>query len=103
MSKRVRPLPDSASARLAAWARSVLPTMEKSKTCRCRSTAQRQNVLISETGTTDVVETGATDTFNVQLTTIPAAPVNVTVTADNETLLSTDGVNFFSVIGADIQ
>lgn len=56
------------------------------------------DVLISETGTTDVVETGATDTFNVQLTTIPAAPVNVTVTADNETLLSTDGVNFFSSV-----
>ncbi len=54
-------------------------------------------VAINESsGSTDVVEGGATDTYDIALTTTPAGSVQVTVTADAESEVSLDGTNFAS-------
>lgn len=43
---------------------------------------------------TDVGEGGETDTYTIALQTVPAAPVEITVTADDQTQLSADGTTF---------
>lgn len=48
-------------------------------------------------GSTDVNEQGeTTDTYAIALNTVPTAPVNITITADAQTVVSVDGVNFFA-------
>ena len=54
-------------------------------------------VNISETsGSTDVTEDGATDTYDIALSDTPSASVTVTVTADADSEVSLDGTNFAS-------
>ncbi|OLP16352.1 hypothetical protein BST81_21405 [Leptolyngbya sp. 'hensonii'] len=54
-------------------------------------------VILSQTGnSTTVTEGGGTDSYTIALTTTPTAPVNITVSAGAQALVSTDGVNFFS-------
>ncbi len=62
-------------------------------------TVEDYGVSIRETppGTT-VAEGGTRDTFSVALTSVPAGPVDITSTADGETELSTDGINFFNSV-----
>ncbi|GEM_PF-3234550 len=43
-----------------------------------------------------MIESGATDTYDVVLSELPAGDVQVTVVADSQTEISTDGNNFFS-------
>ncbi|MBE9146515.1 Ig-like domain-containing protein, partial [Planktothrix mougeotii] len=45
-------------------------------------------------GSTDVIEGGANDTYEIQLNTLPLGDVEVTVTADAQSQISLDGVNF---------
>lgn len=55
-------------------------------------------VIITESGgNTEVNEAGeTTDTYTIALRTTPTAPVEITITADAQTLISLDGVNFFA-------
>lgn len=43
---------------------------------------------------TDVGEGGETDTYTIALQTVPAAPVQITINADAQTQISTDGTTF---------
>lgn len=53
-------------------------------------------ITVTETGSTEVNEAGETsDTYAIALATVPTAPVEITITADDQTLISLDGVNFF--------
>ncbi len=45
-----------------------------------------------------MTEGGATDSYTIQLDSIPSGPVEITVTADSQTQVSTDGTNFFSSV-----
>ncbi len=54
--------------------------------------------LTESAGDTLVSEGKLTDTYDVALTTIPAGAVEITATADAETELSLDGVNFSSSV-----
>ncbi|MFT5130824.1 MAG: subtilisin-like proprotein convertase family protein, partial [Rhodothermales bacterium] len=59
-------------------------------------------------GTTDISEDGATDSVDVALTIIPDGTVNLTLSADAQSELSTDGANFsasvsFSLIDTSAQ
>ena len=50
-------------------------------------------------GSTDVNEQGETsDTYTIALNTVPTGTVNMAIASDAQTLLSTDGVNFFTSI-----
>jgi predicted extracellular nuclease len=64
------------------------------------STAATPGVTITESGgSTDVSETGpSTDTYEIALDTTPAGNVEITVTADAQTEVSSNGVNFFSSV-----
>ncbi|HPM84462.1 MAG TPA: Calx-beta domain-containing protein, partial [Candidatus Anammoximicrobium sp.] len=54
-------------------------------------------VTITESGdSTSVSEAGLTDTYTIALATVPAGAVEITVTANAQLLVSTDGTNFFS-------
>ncbi|MBD2418514.1 lamin tail domain-containing protein [Anabaena cylindrica FACHB-243] len=57
-------------------------------------------VILTQTGSnTSVAENGVTDTYTLALTTTPTAAVNINITvSDQQTLLSTDGINFFSTL-----
>jgi hypothetical protein len=56
-------------------------------------------VTVSETGgVTTAVESGASDTYTIALNTTPTSLVGITVTADPQTEVSTDGVTFTSAI-----
>ena len=58
---------------------------------------QVTGVTITETdGDTTVSEAGLTDTYTLELNTVPAGAVEVTVTADPQTEVSSDGTNFSS-------
>ncbi len=51
--------------------------------------------LTESGGSTQVNEAGeTTDTYTLALNTNPTAPVTITITADEQTLISTDGINF---------
>ncbi|WP_254175027.1 beta strand repeat-containing protein [Planktothrix pseudagardhii] len=50
--------------------------------------------IIQSGGSTDVTEGGATDTYTIQLDTAPLGDVTVTVTSDNQSQISTDGITF---------
>ncbi|MCU0526299.1 MAG: ExeM/NucH family extracellular endonuclease, partial [Elainella sp. Prado103] len=55
-------------------------------------------ITVNQTnGNTEVNEEGeTTDTYTIALNTVPGAPVEITIAADAQTLISTDGVNFFN-------
>ena len=56
-------------------------------------------VAVTESGgSTDLSESGLTDTYDVGLGSVPAGAVEVTATADAQTEVSTDGINFFSSV-----
>ncbi|NIM52171.1 MAG: hypothetical protein GTO22_23495, partial [Gemmatimonadales bacterium] len=46
-------------------------------------------------GSTNVTEGGATDGYDIALTTTPAGTVSITVTADAQSEVSVDGVNYY--------
>ncbi|MEG4141096.1 FG-GAP-like repeat-containing protein, partial [Microcoleus sp. Pol7_B1] len=50
--------------------------------------------LTQSAGSTEVTEGGITDTYTLQLNTLPTSNVNVTVTADTQAQVSLDGTNF---------
>jgi subtilisin family serine protease len=55
------------------------------------------HVFVTQTGgATDVAESGATDTYTLRLPSIPNGPVQVTITADSQTEVSINGVDFAS-------
>lgn len=50
-------------------------------------------------GNTDVNEAGeTTDTYTIALNTVPTGAVNIAIAADEETQISSDGINFFSSV-----
>lgn len=54
-------------------------------------------VTVAESdGSTRVAEGSLTDTYTIGLQTVPSGPVQITVVADAQTEISTDGINFFS-------
>ncbi|EKQ68218.1 putative extracellular nuclease [Leptolyngbyaceae cyanobacterium JSC-12] len=54
-------------------------------------------IVTQSGGSTDVNEQGeTTDTYTIALNTVPTAAVNITITADTQTVVSVDGVNFSS-------
>jgi uncharacterized delta-60 repeat protein len=58
---------------------------------------QVTGVTITESdGNTTVSESGRTDTYTLELNTVPTGAVEVTVSADSQTEISTDGTNFSS-------
>jgi Ca2+-binding RTX toxin-like protein len=50
--------------------------------------------ITQSVGSTDVTEGGNTDTYTVQLNTLPASNIQITVTADVRAQISLDGTNF---------
>jgi predicted extracellular nuclease len=59
-------------------------------------TVQPGIALVETGGNTEVNEEGeTTDTYTIALNTTPSAPVEITIAADEQTLISVDGVNFF--------
>lgn len=59
---------------------------------------QLTGVLITETGEgTKVSESGTFDTYSLALSTMPTGTVQVTVTTDGQSQVSSDGVNFANV------
>ncbi|WP_305852048.1 ExeM/NucH family extracellular endonuclease [Tolypothrix sp. PCC 7910] len=70
------------------------------------STSPLPGITIVESGgNTTVNEEGeTTDTYIIALNTIPTAPVSIAIAAsDSQTLLSSDGVNFFTSINVDLS
>jgi uncharacterized protein len=50
-------------------------------------------------GSTDVNEAGeTTDTYTIALNTVPTGAVNIAIAADEETQISSDGINFFNSV-----
>jgi cytochrome oxidase Cu insertion factor (SCO1/SenC/PrrC family) len=59
--------------------------------------AARPGVSVAESsGSTSVSENGGTDTYELSLQTVPTAAVEITVSADPQSEVSIDGVNFAS-------
>ncbi|CAM2069373.1 DUF4251 domain-containing protein [Sulfidibacter corallicola] len=69
---------------------------EASNLATATLTLASAGVSVVETGTTDVVEGGATDTYTIQLDSVPAGAVEITVTADSQTEVSLNGTDFAS-------
>ena len=57
-------------------------------------------VTIVETGTTDVEEAGATDIYTIALDTVPTGNVEIMLTADGQSEVSLDGVNYANTVAA---
>ncbi len=58
------------------------------------TTATPGVTVVQSGGNTSVTEGGATDTYTLALATAPTGNVSITVNADSQTEVSTDGVNF---------
>ena len=55
----------------------------------------KPGVVVSETtGSTEIRETGTTDTYSIALLTVPAGPVEITVAADSQSEVSRNGTTF---------
>ena len=62
-------------------------------------TAGGPGVSVAESGgSTNVSETGGIDTYELSLQTVPSAAVEITVSADAQSEVSVDGVNFVSTV-----
>ncbi len=55
-------------------------------------------VLVESGGSTDISESGTTDTYDLSLLTVPSGQVDITVSTDAQTEVSSDGVSFFPSI-----
>jgi len=60
---------------------------------------QAISVVVTQSGgSTDVSESGLTDSYTLGLSTVPAGTVQVTATANSQVQISSDGVNFSSSV-----